>query len=676
MRYYFVCLLLFFVCLSSYSTSFAQNQRAIDSLETLLSNPQLADTTKAKIYVDLSISHYATNLDKAIVLVKESERLSKKARYLRGEALALHWEGIYESMKGSIDKSIYTFLKSLEISEKTNYSLMIGANLARIADINRQQGNYKKALELATKGIEILRKEPQKLYLLHALHRIGTLYTDQNQLDKALSYYQEGLAVAKEVKASNQLSLYFFQIANVYFRQDNNKEALKYAQEGLVVSQKNQNFIQQSRILNLIGKIYLKENDIKTSLTYFYQALPLARQVDAVPDLKDVYWGLYESHKKLEKIDSTLFYLEQATTLKDSLYNTEKTKLVNFFQVDAEIEKQKIELKKKQVEIENRTLLIYLGGILIVFTTLIAGILFYNNKKQKKANTLLILQKEEIIKQKEQIEKQNMSLQMLNEEITQQKEEIETLNNQLEKLVEDRTNQLKITVDNLSKQNQDLAQFSYIISHNLRAPVARILGLINIFNEDKYADEFDRQIINHLKRTAQELDTVIKDLTQIIAIRNSLDKTKEKVNLHEVTALTQEILKDEIQKANVKIITDFQLFDCVYSVKSYVQSIFYNLLSNAIKYKSDKRHPIIVLKTELVDNFICLSVKDNGLGIDLSNTDTYKIFGLYQRLHDHVEGKGIGLFLVKTQIESLGGKVEIESQLDVGTTFKIYFPNS
>jgi signal transduction histidine kinase len=546
---------------------------------------------------------------------------------------------------------------------------MIGANLARIADINREQGNYKKALELGKKGIEILRKVPEKLYLLHALHRMGTLYSDQSQFEKALSLYQEGLALAKEIKASNQISLYYFQIANVYFKQKEYKESLMYLEEGLSISEKNKNLIQQSRILNLIGTIYLREDDTKTSLQYFYKALPLAKQADAVPDIKNSYWGLYENHKKLGKIDSALVYLEYATSLKDSLYNAEKDRMVNFFQVDAEIEKQKIELEKKQVEIENRTLLLYLGGVFIAFIALIAGILLYNNHKQKKANSLLL-------KQKEQIEKQNMNLQILNEEIVQQKEEIATFNNQLEKIVQDRTYQLQITVDNLSRQNQDLAQFSYIVSHNLRSPVARILGLINIFNENKYEDEFNKQIIAHLKQTTTELDTVIKDLTQIIAIRNSLDKTKEKVNLYEVLHLTQEVLKDEIQKTNAEIISNFQIIDYIYSIKSYVQSIIYNLLSNAIKYRSEKRNLLIILKTELIDNFVCLSVQDNGLGMDLSKTDAYKVFGLYQRLHDHVEGKGMGLFLVKTQIESLGGKVEIESQLDIGTTFKVYFPNN
>ncbi|SFE84725.1 tetratricopeptide repeat-containing sensor histidine kinase [Thermoflexibacter ruber] len=676
MKYFFSYLFFFFIYFGSYCPTFAQNQRAIDSLETLLANPQLADTTKAKMYIDLSILYYANNLNKAIELIKESEKLSKKTNYLRGEALALHWEGIYESMQGSSEKSIHAFLQSLEISEKINYPTMKGANLARIADINREQGNYQKALELGTKGIEILRKVPEKLYLLHALHRLGTLYSDQNQFETALSYYQEGLTIAKEIKASNQISLYSFQIANVYFKQAKYKEALEYLEEGLSISQKNKNLIQQSRILNLIGEIYLKENNTKGSLEYFYKALPLAKQADATPDLKNTYWGLYQSHKKLGRIDSTLCYLEYATSLKDSLYNVEKNRMVNFFQVDAEIEKQKIELEKKQVEVENRTLLLYLGGIFIVFITLITVILFYSNQRQKKANSLLLKQKEEMFKQKQQIEKQNMSLQSLNEEISQQKEEIETLNNQLEQLVQDRTNQLKITVDNLSKQNQDLAQFSYIVSHNLRSPVARILGLINIFNENKYEDEFNKQIIAHLKQTTSELDTVIKDLTQIIAIRNSLDKTKEKINLYEVLHLTQEVLKDEIQKTNAEIIANFQIFDYIYSIKSYVQSIIYNLLSNAIKYRSEKRKPLIILKTALVGNFICLSVQDNGLGMDLSKTDTYKIFGLYQRLHDHVDGKGMGLFLVKTQVESLGGSIEVESQLDVGTTFKIYFPNN
>ncbi len=304
----------------------------------------------------------------------------------------------------------------------------------------------------------------------------------------------------------------------------------------------------------------------------------------------------------------------------------------------------------------------------------IVAVLYTNNEKQKKANILLSKQKSEILTQKYKIEQQNTDLQLLNEETIQQREEIETVNNHLEDLVENRTNQLRATLDNLTKQNQDLSQFSYIISHNLRAPVARILGLMNVFNQKDYNDDFNKQIVKHLAQTATDLDTVITDLTQIISIRNDLNKIKEQINIFEVITLEKFLLQDEIKKLNVSISTELEKEEIFFSIKSYFQSILHNLIANAIKYKSDKRSPQVIIKTDKVNDFICLTVQDNGIGIDLDKIDTYKIFGLYQRMHDHVKGKGLGLFLVKTQIESLGGKIEVQSKLDVGTTFKVYFP--
>jgi len=155
--------------------------------------------------------------------------------------------------------------------------------------------------------------------------------------------------------------------------------------------------------------------------------------------------------------------------------------------------------------------------------SVIAFILYKNNLLKHRNNLNLQKQKEEITQQKLYIEEQNASLQLLNEEITQQKEEIESLNNHLEGLIEHRTLELKKAIEELSKQNQDLEQFSYIVSHNLRSPVARILGLVSILDKTQIRDEYNQQILSHLSDVSDSLDTVIKDLTQIIAIRNSLD---------------------------------------------------------------------------------------------------------------------------------------------------------
>ncbi len=296
------------------------------------------------------------------------------------------------------------------------------------------------------------------------------------------------------------------------------------------------------------------------------------------------------------------------------------------------------------------------------------------NYELEKVNSELRLKEAVIKEQNAELAHKQVRMIVQNEKLFRQKKEIEALKNNLEKLVAQRTKELQQTLDDLTRQNQDLSQFSFIISHNLRAPVARILGLLNIFNEGKYEDEDNKQIISLLRKTATDLDTVIRDLTKIISIRNDLNKTKEKVYLPEIIAHEKFVLKNEIEQSNAIIDAEYLEIQEIFSVKSYVQSIISNLLSNAIKYKSQKRNPIICLKTYSTDGFICLSVQDNGLGIDLTNIDIYKVFGLYQRMHDHVEGKGMGLFLVKTQIESLGGKVEIESHLDIGTTFYVYFP--
>jgi signal transduction histidine kinase len=110
----------------------------------------------------------------------------------------------------------------------------------------------------------------------------------------------------------------------------------------------------------------------------------------------------------------------------------------------------------------------------------------------------------------------------------------------------------------------------------------------------------------------------------------------------------------------------------VYAVLPYVESIINNLLTNAIKYRHPDRHPIIQISTTIDNEYVCLKVKDNGLGVDLSKYRN-DIFNLYKRFHLHVDGKGLGLYLVKTQVTALGGKIDIESEPEKGTTFLVYF---
>src|SRR6185295_16372139 len=134
------------------------------------------------------------------------------------------------------------------------------------------------------------------------------------------------------------------------------------------------------------------------------------------------------------------------------------------------------------------------------------------------------------------------------------------------------------------------------------------------------------------------------------------------------------ILQIEIAESNAVITSDFHSAEGIVTLKSFLYSIMYNLLSNAIKYRSPGVPLTVHLETQQDNEFICLSVKDNGMGIDMKKNGD-KIFGLYNRFHgNEIEGTGIGLNLVKAQAESLGGRAEAESELNHGSTFKIFFP--
>jgi signal transduction histidine kinase len=200
-------------------------------------------------------------------------------------------------------------------------------------------------------------------------------------------------------------------------------------------------------------------------------------------------------------------------------------------------------------------------------------------------------------------------------------------------------------------------------------------GLASLFSGDQADIELNQTLIKNLNDEAVNLDIVVKDLNTIVSSRDSDRLEKEEIFFDSEIELIRQVLSNEITECDAEIKTDFSAVNHIYSVKSYIYSILFNLVSNAIKYCAPDRACEIDLKTELIGDCICLTVKDNGIGIDMEKNGD-KIFGLYKRFHGDsmIPGKGMGLHLVKTQTESLGGRTEVESKIDKGTTFKIFLP--
>jgi D-xylose transport system substrate-binding protein len=288
------------------------------------------------------------------------------------------------------------------------------------------------------------------------------------------------------------------------------------------------------------------------------------------------------------------------------------------------------------------------------------------NLQLQTVNEELIQQQEEISAQRDAIAIQKEKLQEAKDIMEKQKHEIMTQNEDLEKQVQKRTGELV-------QYNRQLEQYAFITAHNLRAPVARIIGLGQVLKMQQSDPEESAFIIDKLMVASQELDRVIKELNSILDIRKFSVEVMTEVNLEEQVAYILSNLEGEIKQTQAIINIDFNGAREIFSIKPYIHSILFNLISNAIKYRDPKRQPVITIKSEIKENQLCLTVADNGMGIDLASHQDM-MFQLYKRFHFHADGRGIGLFLVKTQIDALEGKIELDSKVNHGTTFRVFLP--
>jgi len=279
-------------------------------------------------------------------------------------------------------------------------------------------------------------------------------------------------------------------------------------------------------------------------------------------------------------------------------------------------------------------------------------------------------QNEELMANQETLSLQYKQLQEAQQTIKEQSAKIQSLNSHLKNEVDDRTQELQKTNQELIEHNNQLEQFAFIAAHNLRAPLTRVLGLANLIQMGP-TEEDRKAALEKLITSTRDLDQVIKDLNAVLNIKRHTGNFSE-VDLNESLTRTKRILEKEIEETGARIINNFTEADKVYAIAPYVESILYNLISNAIKYRDPERTPFVAIKTTHEKEFVCLAVMDNGLGIDLKKYQQ-SVFSLYKRFHLHVEGKGLGLYLVKTQIEALGGRVEVKSEPNEGTTFHVYF---
>ncbi|QNF32250.1 GAF domain-containing sensor histidine kinase [Adhaeribacter swui] len=228
----------------------------------------------------------------------------------------------------------------------------------------------------------------------------------------------------------------------------------------------------------------------------------------------------------------------------------------------------------------------------------------------------------------------------------------------------------------LTSANTDLDNIVHTASHDLKSPINNIESLVDILDqtilEEPLNRELTQDIIRLMRSSLKNFRQTLTDLTTIIEADHSLKVIeKEEINFLELVERVKQDLHSLILESQAKI----QVTGCekllLHFPRKIFKSILYNLVSNAIKYRAPERQPEILINLEQVDEKISLLVIDNGSGIPANQQDS--IFMLFKRLHTHVEGSGLGLYIVKKMVNTLGGQIKVESVLNQGTTFRITF---
>jgi PAS domain S-box-containing protein len=235
--------------------------------------------------------------------------------------------------------------------------------------------------------------------------------------------------------------------------------------------------------------------------------------------------------------------------------------------------------------------------------------------------------------------------------------------------------QAQVTLNNsfnlVTEQNKRLLNFSYIVSHNLRSHASNIQGIIALIENASTPEERD-EMIQLLKTVADNLNETLLNLNNVVNIQSSIDIVVEPLNLNDYIKKTLDTLNAQVLSKGITIFNKVPENILVNYNRAYLESILLNLISNSIRYSHATREAHVTLSFSEENNQQVLIVADNGIGIDLKKNQD-KLFGMYQTFNGNPDARGYGLFITKNQIEALGGRIEVESELDKGTTFKVYF---
>lgn len=639
--------ILFVVCCFSLSQTQAQstNKHAIDSLEALLKNPT-NDSAWVDVLNELALAYYNSDIKKALLLGQDAMKLSETLRYPRGIVTAQRvLRRIYRRV-GNYSAAIELTLTNLALTEKLRDSTELLEAYTDLGNIYTAMENFSEAQVYLFKAYR-LSTHMQSYKHADLMNFIGRVYGKMGLHDSAVYFIQSAIAhEAKFPQPGYGLSYMYNNLAEVYIALRQYDNATRYYGMSLALPENKKTRFGMTFTLNGLARVYQKTKQYDKAIASALQSIEIAKKDLLRDKVKEAYLILYEVYKEQKQYAEALEYFREYNMYKDSILSEDKIQFIENLKVNYETKSisQENELLRKETELKNvklqQQLIIAWSAVGATVLLCVLSVLLYRiNVQRKKSNKFL-----------------------------------RKYNRKLEREVKARTAELESTNQELVKQNHQLEQFGYVTAHNLRAPVARIMGLINIVGDtNNFMLPRDAPVMDKLKYATYELDTIVHDLSSLVQVRSAPPVELQVMELQDIWRKVNHILSDSVKEADFEITADFSKAPQCKGLAVYLESVFYHLISNSIKYRSPERRGSLCMKSVLEKGQVVISFLDNGIGFNLDKVKA-KLFQPFQRFHHHVNGRGLGLYLIKTQVEAMKGSVDVVSRENEGSQFTIRLP--
>lgn len=229
---------------------------------------------------------------------------------------------------------------------------------------------------------------------------------------------------------------------------------------------------------------------------------------------------------------------------------------------------------------------------------------------------------------------------------------------------------LKSVNEALKVKNQELEDFSYVVAHDLKAPLTNLKSLLHIILKTNDISNELLPIVDKMEKVAKIMCDKVRAINEVIAVKSSFTNNYKDVVFEELIEKIKLTHSEEITSSRTIIKQDFSKCGSIYYNPLHVDSILLNLMSNALKYRHPNRKLIIKISTKFIQGKTHLIFRDNGIGFN-QDLEPNKIFGLFKRMHTHVDGLGVGLYIIHSIIKENGGNIKVKSQVNKGTEFRI-----